>query len=461
MVLFLLPFGAVGVFAVVQASLAAQAGRWAQAGFLTAFALVFGGVGFGGIASIVRSRRRLAEGATREQRYPGAPWLWREDWAARRITDSTRLTVWGSWAFAVLWNLVSIPAATVAVRAALGQGDRAALIALLFPAVGLGLLVWAVRATIRYRRFGVSRFELATLPGVVGHAVEGTVRPPAGLRPPEGFRVVLSCIRRQTSGTGRSRSTTEHVLWQEERRTMGGGAGIPVTFAIPPDAVPTDPRGGSDRVLWRLEVTGEVPGVDYAAAFEVPVFRTAESDSPRTEAERAADPTIVAPGEYHRPAGSRIRVSTTRRGTEIYFPPARNPGFAAGLTGFAVIWLGAIAVLLRVHAPILFPLVFGLFGLLLIVATLDAWLGVTRVLAERGAVTVATGWLTPRRERSLRADQVTDVTIRIAAQAGSTPYYEVNLVTAEGKRVAAGQGIRDKREAEWLAATVRAAMRGD
>jgi hypothetical protein len=34
----------------------------------------------------------------------------------------------------------------------------------------------------------------------------------------------------------------------------------------------------------------------------------------------------------------------------------------------------------------------------------------------------------------------------------------VSLVTAEGKRVAAGQGIRDKREAEWLAALVRTAM---
>ena len=114
--------------------------------------------------------------------------------------------------------------------------------------------------------------------------------------------------------------------------------------------------------------------------------------------------------------------------------------------------------MLGLHAPILFPVVFGLFGLLLVFAVLDAWLGVTRVLAEPGAVTVATGWVVPRRERTLRADQVADVTIRIASQAGNTPYYEVSLVTAEGKRVAAGQGIRDKREAEWLAALLRTAM---
>jgi hypothetical protein len=461
MVLFLLPFGAVGVFAVVQASRAAEAGQWAQAGFLTVFALVFGGVGFGGIASLVRSRRRLAEGATLEQRHPDAPWLWREDWAARRITDSARLALWGSWAFAILWNLASLPAAVVAVRVLLGQGQRTALVALVFPAVGLGLLVWAVRATLRYRRFGVSQLELGTLPAVVGHSLDGTVRVPAGLRPPEGFRLVLSCIRRESSGTGRSRSTTERILWQEERRAMGGGTGIPVAFAIPPDALPSDPRSAGDRVLWRLDVTGEVPGVDYSAAFEVPVFRTEASQLPRTEAERAADATVVAPAEYRQPASSPIQVSTTRRGTEIYFPPARNPGFAAGLTVFAAIWLGAIALMLGLHAPILFPVVFGLVGVLLVFAVLDARLGVTRVWAEPGAVTVATGWVVPRRERTLRADQVADVTIRIASQAGNTPYYEVSLVTAEGKRVAAGQGIRDKREAEWLAALVRTAMQAD
>ena len=61
---------------------------------------------------------------------------------------------------------------------------------------------------------------------------------------------------------------------------MGGAAGIPVAFAIPRDAMPSDPGNANDRVLWRLQVIGEVPGVDYSAAFEVPVFRTSASDAP-------------------------------------------------------------------------------------------------------------------------------------------------------------------------------------
>jgi hypothetical protein len=73
-------------------------------------------------------------------------------------------------------------------------------------------------------------------------------------------------------------------------------------------------------------------------------------------------------------------------------------------------------------------------------------------------VTLAKGWLVVGRERTLRAAEVADVTIKIGSQAGRTPYYDVMIVTTTGKRVTAAGGIPDKREAEWLAATVQAAL---
>jgi hypothetical protein len=89
----------------------------------------------------------------------------------------------------------------------------------------------------------------------------------------------------------------------------------------------------------------------------------------------------------------------------------------------------------------------------------DAWLKVTRVTVGDGRVTVASGVLGPNRERSLGAAEVAEVTTKIGAQAGGTAYYDVVLVTTAGKRVAAGGGIRAKREAEWLAATITSALR--
>jgi hypothetical protein len=368
------------------------------------------------------------------------------------------VTLWTAWVFAALWNLIGVPSGVLGVRTALREGNWLALIALIFPAIGLGLLAWAVRVTLRYRRYGISRFELSHNPGIVGHTLAGTVRTPSDLRPPEGFDVVLSCIRRETTGTGKNRSTTEHLLWQEERRTMGVPGGLPVAFAIPADARPSDPGTANDRVLWRLQVTGEVPGIDYSAAFEVPVFRTAESAAPATGADRAAAAAAMVPADYRQPAGSRIQVSTTRRGTEIYFPPARNLGLAIGITVFTAIWLGAVALLLVFHAPIMFPIVFGSLALLLVYLLLGAWLGVTRVTAGDGQVTIATGWLVPRRERTLKAEEIKGVTTRIASQQGTTGFYDITIETTAGTRVAAGRSVRDKREAEWLAATIANAV---
>jgi hypothetical protein len=457
-VLFLLPFAGFGAFAAVKALGATAASDWKQAGFFSLFAVTFGGVGFGGIVALLMGRQRLADAEERQARNPDAPWLWRADWASGVVTDSSRTEMWTAWVFAAFWNLVSLPGAALGVRKGLEEGNRVALIALLFPAVGLGLLAWAVRATLRYRRYGISRFELATRPAVVGHTLGGTVRTPSDLRPPEGFQVVLSCIRRETTGSGKNRSTTEHLLWQDERRTMGGPGGLPVAFAIPHDATPSDPGASNDRVLWRLQVTGDVPGVDYSAAFEVPVFHTSATDVPLTDADRAAAAASMLPADYRPPAGSRIQVSTTRRGTEIYFPPARNTGFAAGITVFTAIWIGAIVLALVLHAPILFPIVFGLFGLLLVYFMLDAWLGVTRVLAGDGEVTVATGWLVARHERTLRTAEIAGVTARIGSQQGNVPLYDISIETTAGKRVAAGRSVRDKHEAEWLAAAIMRAI---
>ena len=96
--------------------------------------------------------------------------------------------------------------------------------------------------------------------------------------------------------------------------------------------------------------------------------------------------------------------------------------------------------------------------MLLVLILVDLWIGVTRVTADRDGVTVATGWIVPRGGRRLPAAEVAEVTTKIGSQAGRTAYYDLTIVTTAGKRITAGSGIADKREAEWLAATVAAAL---
>jgi hypothetical protein len=71
-----------------------------------------------------------------------------------------------------------------------------------------------------------------------------------------------------TTGSGNTRSTSEHILWRDEadlgpRQLCAGpmGATIPVAFQIPLDAHPTEKISSSDEYVWVLAIPGSLPGV--------------------------------------------------------------------------------------------------------------------------------------------------------------------------------------------------------
>jgi hypothetical protein len=461
--LFFLPFAAVGTFTALRAAWLAERRNWREALLFALFGIVFGGAGFGGLIGLRIASRRLKEEADRKASHPDEPWLWKPSWAARRIDDSGGEEMLGAWIFAGLWNLISFPSAYFGVREAITRDKPAAYIVLLFPLAGTWLLWRAIGTTLRRRKYGVSHFELSTLPGAIGRTLDGTARTTMQSLPAEGFQVRLTCLRLVTSGSGKSRSTSERILWQDEQRVggmqvrdfSGMGINIPVSFRLPHDVEPCDTTDPNNRVIWRLTVSAEVPGIDYTATFEVPVFRTPESLRPEVADVTGRSSTEPAtPAPYRQPVGSRIQVTTNSRGTEIIFPAGRNPAAAGGLTGFLLIWCAAIGAQFYFHAPVIFPIVTGLFGILIAVGVLDLWLEVSKVQVGDGTVSVATGYLHPRHERRLSRPEVSDVVAAIGMQAGNTPYYDVEI----GKKVVAGRSVRDKREAEWLATTIKQAL---
>ena len=160
-----------------------------------------------------------------------------------------------------------------------------------FPLIGVPLAGLAVHQILRKRRFGSPVFELATRPGVVGRALAGQVLVPRGLPAESDVALHLKCVRIETTGSGKNRSTRTTTLWEQKRQLPGSlvageGLKIPVAFAIPPDAAPTDERNSRDRIRWDLDVESSLPGVNFKARFEVPVFITPESATPLTDEER-------------------------------------------------------------------------------------------------------------------------------------------------------------------------------
>ena len=465
--LFFLPFAIAGGVLLTQSVRRLAQGNWREGLLLAGGGVLFGGVGLAGMAAMWAGRRKLQDQTELRSKNPDQPWRWQRYWAAGRIEDSSRGTLWTSWAFAVFWNMIAFPGGYLGVQAALRQGQPGGYVALIFPAVGTGLLVWAVRATIRYRKYGVSRFELSTIPAVIGHSLAGTVRVTTIIESQEGFLATLSCVRRVTSGSGKSRSTSETLLWQDQRRAAGGRArdaagwrtDIPIQFRIPAEAESCSLGDPDNRVLWRLTVSASVPGVDYSSVFDIPVFRTEASAAPPTESEiRLAAEQARALAEYRPPADSRIQVIANSQGTEILFPPARNPGAATGVTTFTLIWGGICWGLVHYRAPLVFPVVFGAFELLLLWISLQLWLGFSRVTAGPGKLLLAKGIGFPGRERRLPSAEVADVIATIGMQAGSIPFYDVVIQQKDGKKVTAGSSVRDKQEAEWLAVTIKRAL---
>ena len=250
-----------------------------------AFAAIFGAAVMFAVAVSRKSASRSADVASAE------PWRARSDWSTRRIEDRARGQALLLVSVAVFWN---------GITGAVGYGVFSSsglagpqLLFLLFPLIGLGLIWAAAVALLRWRRYGTSTFELATLPAPPGRALAGRVHLSVAIDPPGGFGITLRSIRITVTGSGKNRSTHEAVIWESTLTMPGalqeaGGISIPIAIPIPADARQTDERDSSDRVIWRLAITADVPGVDYSATFEVPVFRTAESDTPLTPEELAA-----------------------------------------------------------------------------------------------------------------------------------------------------------------------------
>ena len=128
------------------------------------------------------------------------------------------------------------------------------------------------------------------------------------------------------------------------------------------------------------------------------------------------------------------------------------------LTVFTLIWSAIIWFMMTQDAPIFFPIFFGLFNLLLLYTVLQLWFGVSKVLIESGQLTVTSGFLWLGVSKVIPCSQVKDIQISIGMQSGGcsgTPYYNIELITNDKKKVSLGRSIKDKRHGDWLATAMQ------
>lgn len=394
---------------------------------------------------------------------PEKPWLQRADWAKGRIASGSKKSVFFLWLFTVIWNLISAPIVFIGLPAELHKGNHAILIALLFPMVGIGMIVYALNATRAWRKFGQSLFEMAALPGALGGTLEGEIQVNTRLQPQHGLHLRLTCIRQTTTGSGKDRSTSEKILWQDEKwlrpdlpQTDLNATGIPIYFKLPADQ-PESIVGKGDGIHWWLEVLAKVRGPDFHARFDVPVFKLSEppeiSDDPTTQYQMSLD-------EVRQQLHSKIQVNDLPGGgKEFIFPAARNVGPAVGLTLIWLIWTGIVIALFLnwKQVPAIFPLLFGAFDLLITGFAFNLWFLQSRVVATPEGVTIQKSWLGVKKERRFAASEITGVSAQQGMTAGHSAYYDLKIRTGGDFTVA--NGIADKPEADWLVQQMMAGLK--
>src|SRR5207302_4178812 len=257
-------------------------------GIMVASVFVF--IGGGLIYAAFRGYALLKQQAARMEANPLSPWLWRTDWASRRAESRNKKSEITDWVICILCNIITLPVAANLVQKMVRANDHRVFLVLGFSSLGLILLVNALRATIRHRRFGDTYFEFDALPFLPGEKVSGRIHLKFETRAEHGIDLKLSCVRKIVSGTGDSRSTTKVVLWQADQNVPVGalqpgpvGRAIPVDFSVPADSSVTDLDNPNDQVLWVLHAQDDVPGVDYSDDFEIPVFRAAATSAPASD----------------------------------------------------------------------------------------------------------------------------------------------------------------------------------
>jgi hypothetical protein len=428
--------------------------RWSLLGFKSIFLFVFGGVGLGLLIFLWRAPK--AKDATLPQ-YRASPWLLNHDWQTPTIRSGSKAAMWGAWAFAAFWNLISSVTPFMAYKEVTDNQNYLALIALLFPLVGIGLITWAVRRTLEWRRFGPAPVTLDPFPGSIGGHVGGTIDLNLPYDSTARFQLTLSCLRSYMSRSGKNRSRRESVEWQDElvADAEPGGRGTRLTFRfdVPSDLNEADAlQQDEEYFLWRMNLSADLPGADLDRDYEIPVYATAKSS--RHLSNLAVERSRNVQNEV---SDARVRDVVQIRqgimGRSMFYPMGRN--LLSNLFGmiFGAAFAGAGYFLIVQEGATIFGSIFGGVGALVALSAFYMASNSLEVSQDGTSIHTVRRWLgfPIRRNSMLRSSFVRfKKKTSMKSQSGGkhTIYYAIHMIDNAGNKMVVGNGFKGESEAK-------------
>ncbi|MGB5165976.1 MAG: DUF3592 domain-containing protein [Woeseiaceae bacterium] len=429
--------------------------RWGMLAFKSIFVLIFGGVGFGLLFATFFMKAKAEDALLPE--HQEAPWLANDAWQTATIRSNSKSAMWVALGFAAFWNLISAPLPFVLYEEITEKQNYVASIGLLFPLVGIGLLVWAFRRSMEWRRFGPAPVTLDPFPGAIGGHVGGTIDLNMPFSQAARFQVTLSSIKSYISGSGKDRSRRESADWQDKMvanaEPGASGTRLVFRFDVPDNLRESDAQRASDTFhLWRLNVHAELDGVDIDRDYEIPVYATAQMS--RHLSAHSVDKGRAEQSRMDQQAIRRVvDIQNGLYGKELFFPMGRMLGAALAGVLFGAVFGGAGWFLIvhegaRVFGGV-FALVGGLIGLFGLYSMFNS-LHVSHDSMSIRTVRRILGVAVKRRE--MRRDSFVKLHKKSSMQSQSggkhTVYYSVYAVDRQDNKIVLGEGFKGANEAD-------------
>lgn len=344
------------------------------------FPLAFGGFGVAVLLLGRRHKKRADDAPASSGNAPHEPWRQRQQWQSSTLLDAGRSSWITALVMALIWNAISLPLLFL-LPDEIRAGNHAALLGLLFPLIGVGLMVWAVRNWRRWRRYGQSRLHLDAMPVALGGVLRATLEIPAKLSSRQ-LHVQLLCLHRTVSGTGKNRHSSESMLWENRydvplQAGSSGTRSARVVIPLPDNQPESVWQNERSTVIWHLSANASEPGVDYASEFELPVFAV---DTEPLSGEVNSDLPPEQPGLWR---DTGVQHAYTSQGQRFYWPRYRL--LSAGLwTLLAALLFGGIGVFMLLQQAWLMGGVFTLVALPIL------W-GAITMLFQRSEIIIGQG----------------------------------------------------------------------
>jgi hypothetical protein len=351
----------------------------------------------------------------------------------------------------------------------------------LFPLIGIGLLISGLYAVLRYFKYGRPTLQPQQLPIVQGAHCQATASGTRYLEPLGPVSCTIICGQMVTSGTGKNRRTTEHIRWRHQwtldaEQIIREVSGWKLALALP---IPADaPASNEDaNIAWRLELRLPTAGIDFFAAFPLPVVaasNAANEDDHRLQSRDIieADLKVDTDGKIERAyQKAGIRRLAQAQGLRLVTPPLRLRGgtitsviiglIVAGFGGGIGFTIGVASSNGILWIPMIIGGFFALIGLSVTMGGILAFLRTIHTDIDQHGIVIRSGILVPKHELRLERADIVEISTQEAYSTNGVSKRRIIAITNDSKKHRLTPVVGSTEEAEVVAIDMRRALGAD